>query len=801
MKNLLLILFTLLCCTQSVPAENNPYRSDHLWLTVPDHADWLYRTGEKAKVEVSFCLYGIPQDVEVTYEIGPDMMPATSSGKVMLKRGRATIDMGTMKKPGFLDLRLTAKVGDKKYQHHVKVGFSPEQLKPYTKNPSDFDAFWQSNLEAARKAVKNEKILVKSEKVDKYTTDEFDCYLLKLWVDNRHSVYGYLTKPKAEGKYPVVLCPPGAGIKTINEPMRNSFYAKNGFIRLEMEIHGLNPEMTDVQFKEIASAFDYENGYLTNGLDDKDNYYMKHVYVACVRAIDYLTSLPEWDGKNVFVQGGSQGGALSLITAGLDPRVTACVANHPALSDMAGYLDNRAGGYPHFNRLNKMLTPEKVRTMSYYDVVNFARRITCPVYLTWGYNDNVCPPTTSYIVWNLITAPKESLITPINEHWTSEATNHRQMEWLKTCVDRQLPLLADGVIDTTNHETAGLKPAKDVKTVTIFRAGDDTDHYSNGVVMTSFKGKLYCMWQSSPKDEDSDDTWVAYSVSADDGQTWSKPQPLALPTKDCYCTSGGWLVRGDTLIAFIDTWQKGLDPRGGKTNYMTSTDGYTWSQMQAVTMADGSVMEGVLEQDPYTLPGGRIVGAAHFMAGLHICPVYTDDPKGIAGWRKALFESEDMGKQSREIEPSQYVQPDGTLVMLFRDQRSSFRKLVSVSSDRGETWTKPALTNIPDGRTKQCAGNLPNGTSFMVSCSANEKRRWPLVLQLSLDGSTFDKAVLLRSGSVNDLPPKRYEGRYKTVGYNYPKAMVWQDKLFVCYSTNKEDVECTVIPLNMKLNY
>jgi len=153
--------------------------------------------------------------------------------------------------------------------------------------------------------------------------------------------------------------------------------------------------------------------------------------VACVRALDYLTSLSEWDGKNVFVQGGSQGGALSLITAALDSRVTACVANHPALSDMAGYLDNRAGGYPHFNRLNNMLSAEKVRTMSYYDVVNFARRITCPVFLTWGYNDNVCPPTTSYMVWNLITAPKESLITPINEHWTSEKTNHRQMEWLK----------------------------------------------------------------------------------------------------------------------------------------------------------------------------------------------------------------------------------------------------------------------------------------------------------------------------------------------------------------------------------
>ena len=405
-------------------AENYPYRSDYCWYTVPDHADWLYKTGERARVEVMFCLYGMPQDVEVTYEIGPDMMDATSNGKVKLKNGKATIDMGTMKRPGFLDLRLSV---DGKYQHHVKVGFSPEQLKPYTKDPKDFDDFWKANLQEARKT----PLHVDSKKVDAYCTDETDMYLLKIRTDKRHSIYAYLSKPKQAGKYPVVLCPPGAGIKTIKEPMRNLYYAKNGFIRLEMEIHGLNPEMTAEQFKEITTAFDYENGYLTNGLDDKDNYYMKHVYVACVRTIDYLCSLPDWDGRNVFVQGGSQGGALSLITAGLDRRVTACVANHPALSDMAGYLDNRAGGYPHFTRLKNMLTPEKVATMAYYDVVNFARRITCPVYLTWGYNDNVCPPTTSYIVWNLITAPKECLLTPVNEHWTSDKTNYGQMEWLK----------------------------------------------------------------------------------------------------------------------------------------------------------------------------------------------------------------------------------------------------------------------------------------------------------------------------------------------------------------------------------
>ena len=74
---------------------------------------------------------------------------------------------------------------------------------------------------------------------------------------------------------------------------------------------------------------------------------------------------------------------------------------------------------------------------------------------------------------------------------------------------------------------------------------------------------------------------------------------------------------------------------------------------------------------------------------------------------------------------------------------------------------------MPDGRTKQCAGNLPDGTAFIVSCPANGKRRWPLVLQLSSDGVTFDQAILLRSGASNELPSRRYEGRYKTIGYNY----------------------------------
>lgn len=413
-------------------AENYPYRSDLLWVTEPDHPDWIYRTGEKAKIKISLFKYGIPQDgITVSYETGSELMPSDKTGSIVLKNGKAEINIGTLDKPGFRDCIFSVMINGRKYSHHVKVGFSPDKIKPYTKMPDGFMDFWKNNIkEASEFPLKYTK-----EKAEEYCTEKIDCYLIKLQLNNRgQAVYGYLFYPKnaKPGSCPVVLSPPGAGIKTIKEPLRHKYYAEEGFIRLEFEIHGLNPTMSEEQFKEISNAFNgKENGYLTNGLDNKDNYYMKRVYLSCLRCIDLLTSLPEWDGKNVIVQGGSQGGALAMITAGLDKRVTACVVNHPALSDMAGYMAGRAGGYPHFFRTKGMETKEKLETMSYYDVVNFARLIKADTFMTWGFNDNTCPPTTSYAVYNTLECSKEALITPINEHWTSEETERGHLEWIK----------------------------------------------------------------------------------------------------------------------------------------------------------------------------------------------------------------------------------------------------------------------------------------------------------------------------------------------------------------------------------
>lgn len=425
-----LILLALCFISLNMRAENYPYRSDYLWVTVPDHADWLYKTGEKATVEIQFYKYGVPRDCLVSYELADDMLAADKNGAVALRKGRAQLDIGTRATPGFRDLRLKATVDGKTYTHHVKVGFSVDKIRPFTQEPADFKEFWDKNIAEMRKT----PLTYTKTVADKYCTGKMDCYLVKVDLNSsKQCVYAYLFIPKGarKGGCPAVLCPPGAGIKTIKDPMRHRYYAENGCIRMEMEIHGLHPEMPQEAFDDISHAFNgRENGYLENGLSDRNRYYMKRVYLAVVRCLDLLTELPEWDGRNLAVQGGSQGGALAIVGAGLDSRVTHCIVNHPALSDMAAYSDGRTGGYPHFNRIAGMFTADKIRTMAYYDVVNFARHVKAATYMTWGFNDDVCPPTTSYAVWNTLRCPKEALVTPVNEHWTSDATERGQMEWL-----------------------------------------------------------------------------------------------------------------------------------------------------------------------------------------------------------------------------------------------------------------------------------------------------------------------------------------------------------------------------------
>lgn len=426
MKNLFLIVIFMLGI-QTTYAD----QSDIQWFTTPNNPNWLYKLNENAQITVNLTRYGILQDqLEVNYSLNYDMLKPFKTGKIMLRKGKAILNIGTMKQAGFLECNFETTIDDVKYTHHIKVGFEPDKLTPYTPFPSDFNAFWDSTKSEAALC----PLEVTREFVPKYSGEKVDCYLVRIQAfKTGNYIYGYLTIPKKKGKFPVVFSPPGAGIKPMN-PLKDIFYAENGCIRFDMEIHGIRPDLDEESYKEINANYKATTGtryYLVNGIENKETYYMRKVYISCIRAIDYLTTLPEWDGKNLIAQGSSQGGALALITTALDSRITLCEANHPALSDMMGYKAGRAGGYPHlFTKYDGMDKPDILNTLPYYDVVNFSSQIKVPVMMSWGYNDNGCPPTTSYIVYNTLKCRKEALITPNTEHWISDETRKHILKWI-----------------------------------------------------------------------------------------------------------------------------------------------------------------------------------------------------------------------------------------------------------------------------------------------------------------------------------------------------------------------------------
>ncbi|WP_313412834.1 sialidase family protein [Brevundimonas sp.] len=348
----------------------------------------------------------------------------------------------------------------------------------------------------------------------------------------------------------------------------------------------------------------------------------------------------------------------------------------------------------------------------------------------------------------------------------------------------------------------GLEPAPGTQTFTVFAPGDATDRFSNGVVLMPFKGRLYAQWQSSARDEDAPDTWVAYSVS-DDGETWRAPVALAHAGEGGLMrSSGGWWTDGQTLVAYVNVWPDGFQSgAGGYAEYRLSRDGETWSEPRRVMGADGRPVEGVIEQDPHLIDG-RLMTGFHMRPGMIAKPFFTDDPLGLTGWTEGRMQNlprdasgaaaEHEKRLSREIEPSLFQRGD-CAVMVFRDEELSFRQIASESCDRGVTWTTPVLTDMPDARAKQSAGNLPDGTAYLVNAPNTDRPRMPLAVTLGDDGRVFDRSFLLRG--AGDLQPLRYEGQYKRPGYHYPKSVVWNGALYVGYATNKEDVQVTRVPL------
>lgn len=420
MKRLSSLCICLLCAFATMAQ----IRGNEIRVVVsPDRNDWVYGLNEKCTFTIRVVkAQNLLPGVKIDYELGPEMYPTETKKGVVLKDGTLKLQ-GTLKTAGFLRCKVKAHVNGQTYEGLATSAYAPEQLRAASEFPADFREYWAKTLEEARKTPLNPVMTLLPERCTETDNVYHVSFQTKTWGGR---FYGILSIPKKEGTYPALLRVPGAGVRPYSG---DTYTAPGKVITLEVGIHGIPVTMQQSVYDALASGA--LNNYWTFGRDNRDASYYNRVIVGALRAVDFICSLPQYNGKALGVTGSSQGGALSVITAAFDSRVTFLAAVHPALCDHEAFFKKRACGWPHYFYYNGTPDEKELRTIRYYDTANFALLLRVPGWFSWGYNDEVCPPTSMYAAYNGITAPKElHLYLETGHYWYQEQWNEWQ-EWIR----------------------------------------------------------------------------------------------------------------------------------------------------------------------------------------------------------------------------------------------------------------------------------------------------------------------------------------------------------------------------------
>lgn len=390
-------------------------------LVAPLSDSYEYEVGERADFEISIFKYGkLVKNAKINYTIFEEQMKPIIKSSITLKTGQGIIEGIPMDEPGFLRLKVNYKEKGKIFSNTATAGIEVDKIKSFTQMPADFDSFWKTAIREARKIDLNPQYT----RLPGQDTDKNLAYHVRFNNGKKSYIYGILMVPKKKGSYPAVLTVPGAGVRAYNGTNKS-----DDVISLQIGIHGIPVNLygSDI-YDNLDKGALYK--YYWNRMDDRDAYYYKRVYTGCVRALDFIHTVEKFDGDNLAVMGGSQGGALAIMTAALDDRVDAIAALYPALSDLDGFNNGRAGGWPRIFETGFNFTEEKRAVARYYDIVNFARNLKTPGYYAYGYNDNIVPASSVTAMLHEIKAKKTVEVAYDAAHWMYPEIQQQAKKWL-----------------------------------------------------------------------------------------------------------------------------------------------------------------------------------------------------------------------------------------------------------------------------------------------------------------------------------------------------------------------------------
>ncbi len=376
----------------------------------PFHASGIYSLGETAGWRVTPAPDSSSQATRFRYVVLANDRIPIQSGTLDLAAGRAAIEV-TAEEPAMLYVEVLPEgppeaAGAPK-PIHLGAAVAPWKLPLSAPRPADFDSFWDAKLQALARVPMNPALTPTPG-----APAGVDLYTVKLDSLGSH-VQGYLAKPAREGKFPALVVFQYAGVyalrtQTVTGP------AAEGWLAFDVDSHDLPPD----QSRGVP------NNYPSIGATDRETSYFLAMYLRDSRAIDYIASRPDWDGKTIVITGTSMGGQQSLAAAGLNPKVTAVIVNEPAGADLNADLHGRRAGYPNYPADQAGV----METALYFDPVNFASRIHAPVLAGIGFIDTTSPPAGIFTALNQIAGPKEVVGMIDSDH--NNRTPERQGAWV-----------------------------------------------------------------------------------------------------------------------------------------------------------------------------------------------------------------------------------------------------------------------------------------------------------------------------------------------------------------------------------
>lgn len=298
---------------------------------------------------------------------------------------------------------------------------------PLTRQP-DFDRFWERTLAQAK------AVPLRPERVPRaYPSPYVKVFDVAYNGFDETRIHGWLILPTFAGEKPLPCLIHYHG-----------FTGDRGMPDQYMQWVTMGMAVLAVDCREQGGCTGNQAAYtssgmvtnvVTKGILDPDEYYYRAVYMDCVKALDFAESCPEIDPSRLVVEGGSQGGALGMAVCALDCRPRLGIVNVPSNSNLEERVTGRYGSFASVNdylRRHPDDLEQAFATLSYFDTMNLAERIRCPILASVGLCDPVCPAKCYFATYNRITAPKQIVLYPFNEHDGAGAVHmERELQFVR----------------------------------------------------------------------------------------------------------------------------------------------------------------------------------------------------------------------------------------------------------------------------------------------------------------------------------------------------------------------------------